>query len=247
MRAPTAAELLDAWEIGAHRPVNERALVLLAAACPESSDEELWELPIGARDARLLELRLRLFGQELAIVTACPACGESLESTARVDDLRQAESECADPAPVQQRQIGDLRVTFRLPTSRDLASVAAERSPAAGRDALLERCIAEVRNAAGELLDATALSPRASELVVEQMALLDPQADTRLELTCALCAHRWTAAFDIAAFLWKEVQAWAQRTLRDVYRFARAFGWTERETLALSPMRRQIYMELCRQ
>ena len=42
MRAPNAAELLIAWEIGLRQPPNQRALSLLAAACPESTDEELW-------------------------------------------------------------------------------------------------------------------------------------------------------------------------------------------------------------
>ena len=43
------------------------------------------------------------------------------------------------------------------------------------------------------------------------------------------------------------MHAWARRTLRDVHVLARAYGWREADVLALSPTRRQIYVELSRQ
>ena len=245
MRAPNAAELLIAWEIGLRQPPNQRALSLLAAACPESTDEELWTLSIGQRDARLLEMRRRLFGSNLSIVTACPACGDPLESSVRLEDIRRSESPPANAVHVCD--VDGFRVTFRLPTSRDLISVVADESQPARGDALLKRCITGVRNADGEVIDASVLPGRANASVVEQMAVLDAQADVQLQMACPACAHRWSAAFDIAGFLWKEVHAWAQRTLRDVHRLARAYGWPESQTLALSPTRRQIYLELSRE
>ena len=62
MRALSASELLDTWERGfAGQPI-EQGLILLAAACPESSFEELTQLSIGRRDAQLLKLREMIFG-----------------------------------------------------------------------------------------------------------------------------------------------------------------------------------------
>ena len=51
---PSAAEFLSVWEHGLESRPYERALALLAAACPENSPEELASLTIGQRDALLL-------------------------------------------------------------------------------------------------------------------------------------------------------------------------------------------------
>ncbi|MBI3900060.1 MAG: phage baseplate protein [Gammaproteobacteria bacterium] len=245
MRALTAAELLNAWEVGLQQPPILRALSLLACACPELTDDDLWTLSIGQRDARLLELRRRLFGSELAIVIACPVCAGQLESSMQIEDLQRAPSETAET--LQVCTVESHRVTFHLPTSRDLVAVANDATLPSARAALLRQCIADVRDANGDGVDAGSLSTSANTSIAEQMAMLDLQADIQLEMTCPACQHRWSTALDIANFLWKEIQAWATRTLRDVARLARAYGWSESETLALSPTRRQIYLELCRQ
>ena len=67
-----------------------------------------------------------------------------------------------------------------------------------------------------------------------------------LALACPACGHRWQSVFDIAAFLWREIDAWAQRTLRDVHALARGYGWHESDILALTATRRQIYLEMIR-
>jgi hypothetical protein len=76
------------------------------------------------------------------------------------------------------------------------------------------------------------------------MSSADPLADVQLALTCPACDHKWEQAFDIADFLWNEIQAWAQQTLRDVHSLALVYGWREADVLALSPTRRQMYLEL---
>jgi hypothetical protein len=75
----------------------------------------------------------------------------------------------------------------------------------------------------------------------------DPQADLRFTLHCQVCSHEWEAGFDIAQFLWTEVDAWASRTLFDVHCLARAYGWREADILSLSPWRRQCYLEMLTQ
>jgi hypothetical protein len=76
------------------------------------------------------------------------------------------------------------------------------------------------------------------------MAKADPLADIQLALSCPFCGLGWKAAFDIVSFLWREIESLAGRLLRDVHTLAFAYGWHERDILALSPMRRQFYLAL---
>ena len=77
-----------------------------------------------------------------------------------------------------------------------------------------------------------------------QMRRLDPQAEIELKLDCAECRHHWVARFDIAHFLWREVEVEAARLLGEVHQLARAYGWSEPEVLALSPTRRRAYLAM---
>jgi hypothetical protein len=76
------------------------------------------------------------------------------------------------------------------------------------------------------------------------MSNADPMADIHLALNCPSCEHKWMAPFDIVAFLWREISAAARRLLREVHTLASAYGWTESEILALSPVRRRAYLEM---
>ena len=80
--------------------------------------------------------------------------------------------------------------------------------------------------------------------VSARLSDLDPQADVRIDAACPSCANRWQAPFDIVSYLWAEIDAWACRMLRDIVRSAAAYGWRESEILALSPIRRQVYLDL---
>jgi hypothetical protein len=51
-------------------------------------------------------------------------------------------------------------------------------------------------------------------------------------------------AFDIASYFWDEINAWANRILREVHILASRYGWSERDILALSPWRRQFYLDM---
>src|ERR1019366_2327941 len=60
----------EVWEWGNSQPPVQRALVLLAAAHPESSPDALANLSIGRRDARLIALRELTFGAEFTGLAA---------------------------------------------------------------------------------------------------------------------------------------------------------------------------------
>src|SRR5262245_523464 len=79
MRTLTAADILQVWEQAAQGPPAERALAMLAVACPELTPAQLADLDLGERDARLLRLRALTFGTRLAAFTECPRCAERLE------------------------------------------------------------------------------------------------------------------------------------------------------------------------
>lgn len=76
------------------------------------------------------------------------------------------------------------------------------------------------------------------------MAQLDPQGDIQLTLACPKCSHEWLSPLDIVSYLWREINTWAGRTLNEIHLIASAYGWREADILALSPRRRQTYLEL---
>jgi hypothetical protein len=229
--------MLHVWERGQARPPVERALTLLAAACPEETPDELAGLPVGRRDARLMVLREWTFGPHLHSVAPCPACGKRLEISASVADLL-VPVEDAPPERLEV-EVGEHRLALRLPDSRDLHALAGAGDLPALRRRLLGRCLL-----APAAVDPEELPDDVVEAAAARMAEADPQADVRLSLACALCGHAWLAVFDIVTFFWREIEAWALRTLREVHTLAMAYGWREADVLALSPWRRQIYLQM---
>lgn len=244
MRPLTAPQLLAVWEQGAEQPPVQRALLLLSAACSDDPADTLARLPIGARDGRLLTLREWMFGSQLASVTDCPACRERLELTFTTGDIRAAgASELPDGGAELAFEKDGYRVTYRLPNSLDLITAAASPSAEDGRKALIERCFSAVTYE-GEGLPVERLPAKLVDGVIDAMRAADPQADVTIGLNCPACGHQWQAPFDILAYFWNEIEAWAYRTLQEVHRLARAYGWSEAEILALSAKRRQIYLAM---
>lgn len=238
----TAGQLLTLWEEGLGLPPWQRALVLLAAAFPQASPEDLARLPLGQRDARLLSLRQSVFGPRLTSLAACPSCAEKLELSFGVEDIRVLEPQPGDQEPLSL-DTGEVRATFRLPNSLDLADISRLGDPAEARLRLAARCLisAEVE---GEPRAASQLPGPALAAIADKMAAADPQAEVQIALSCPNCGQRWTSAFDILSYFWSEVDAWARRTLREVHLLASAYGWREADILALSPWRRQAYLQM---
>jgi len=241
-------ELLTVWERGLAALPFERALAILAVASPESSPAELARLSIGRRDAHLLQLRESPFGPELVIVTACPSCRQALESTMPVAALRMSTDSTRAPAAALMGDLEspfmlqDYEVRYRSPNTEDIAGCAGLEF-AASRRKLLACCVTNAR-CQGKPVSAEDLPEDVLQKVVEQIATFDPQADTRLDLTCPECHQRWSAVFDIVSFFWTEIDAWARRMLQEVNVLACAYGWRESDILALGPVRRQIYLAM---
>ena len=243
MRALSAAELLGAWERGLDANLTERMLILLGATCPDRSGSELADMPLGGRDVLLLELRVLLFGSACTAVVSCPGCGEQLESTFPLVRMR---IEDPQPTAVLRLQSGGVNVAFRVPSSNDLLALTGTGSGPATRQ-ILSRCIVDVRDEDGAAMASEDPPAAVVAAVTDGISAADPQADVELALACQSCGATWSAPFDIAGFLWAEIHAWAQQLLRDVHLLARAYGWREPDVLALSPVRRNLYLELMRQ
>jgi hypothetical protein len=237
-----ARDLLNLWERAlTQRPV-QRALELLAIAHPELTPEQLQEFRIGRRDEDLLTIREALFGPRLDCLTTCPKCSERLEIAFDTGQLR-ATPNAADPMTTYAMVQGDCELEFRLPNSADMLWIADLSDVTLARRELFERCLQKaVRN--GVPILATDLSDEIVRATAARMSEVDPQADIQIALTCPACSQQWSTAFDIASYLWIEINAWAMRLLREVHLLASAYGWRESEILALSPLRRQLYLDL---
>lgn len=246
--ASGAATLLDTWETALALPPVWRALHLLLWFRRDLDRAALEAMSVGARNRELLALRRRLFGEEIAALATCPQCGETLDLQMLTGDLLQAEEAVAQSnGPTlpggdwRDLAIGsvDEPIRWRPLRTGDLLATAYIADADAMRVALLDRCIETPAT-----LPAAALSAETLSSIVAGMAAADPHAEMRLELSCPACANAWLAPIDIVTFLWREIDDWANRTLREVHRLASAYGWTQDEILALTARRRAFYLEL---
>jgi hypothetical protein len=240
MSLPSTGEVLTVWDAGAGQDHAGRALLLASLARNPGAAGELAALPIGARDGLLLDLRERLFGARVEAVDCCPACATTVEIAFDVADIRVAGS--APPLDQVLVRAGGVDIEARPPTTADLLALRTCRDVGEARQVLLHRCVVAVDGQ--EPAGADALQEEAQAEIARALSEADPQADIELALTCAACGHDWRTHFDIVRFLWAEIEHYGTRVLRDVHLLARAYGWSERETLALSPRRRRRYLEM---
>jgi hypothetical protein len=242
MRCLQAPELLDVWERGSVTSSARRALTLLEAACPDLSDEALAGLSIGRRDGLLLSLRESTFGSRLVAVAGCPDCGEQLELAFEATDIRHSGG-AVDSDEFSTVTADGYELRFRLPNSRDLMIAGEAGDVASAREGLLQRCLLSARRDEVDC-EIDRLPEHAIDALEQEMLRVDGQANVQVELECPACQLAFTEGFDILAFFWSELDAWAQRTLVEVHRLASAYGWREREILELSPSRRGLYLGL---
>jgi hypothetical protein len=232
-----ADALIEAWQDCHGWTHSEVAIRLLQIAEP-GSDRELARLTIGERDRSLLELRTAIAGDEFDLRARCPSCDERLALNASKEELLRAYDAAGG---LHELVVEPYVVRFRLPSSVDLVAAMEEPTAAGRRDALWRRCVTCTRD--GAECGPADVPDEVVERVEAAMEALDAQAVAELELTCPLCAHEWRADFDIVPVLWADVNGLVQRHLHDVHRLATAYGWEESHLLAMSPRRRQFYLD----
>jgi hypothetical protein len=235
-RGQTEAEtLLAIWEQGLAHASFARADAMLrhfepAAALPS----------LGVRNRRLLELHARLFGDEIDLTAACPACQAAAQFSSRCSALIGDPSD--EPSGVTQQFETDAYVVeFRLPTRADVALAAGDDDDFARR--LIDRCVVTATKH-GASIRASELPDHVLDEVSRRMEALDPLALVTFGVECPECATQWNAPLDIDQLLWTRVRAAAERLLLDVDMLARTYGWTEQDVLMLTASRRAAYLQL---
>lgn len=252
--APPGAEVIvQIWERGRREHPVDRALTILAALS-QRPRQELAQISVERRDSLLVAARSRLFGDELAGYAACPQCGCGVDVALTVTGLEV-------PAERFVLNVAGGSIAVRLPTTLDLAAVAACESAEAARRVLIRRCIEGRAAGDGEpACDDAADGEDREDLAADWedwedgedvAAAVEAELDRRCgvsaglaALACPECGHGWNLELDVAAFAWREIEILATRLLRDVDVLARRYGWSEQEILGLSPARRRFYLEL---
>lgn len=240
--------MLRIWELGSDLHPVDRALLVLPAAFPDTTVEELVSLTVGQRDAHLLSIYKENFGSSLSALTDCPECGETLEFSFDVTNVSlPAATQAANH--VFQLETDGYSVQFQLPGSRHLAAVAnlvqsvVDGDLSAARLHLLEQCVLQI-DSVEACLSVADLPETVSAAVVAAMADADPQADVQIHVACSACGHEWNVPFDIVPFLWTRLAERARILLHEIHLLATAYHWSEADILALSPARRRTYLEL---
>ncbi|MCF1594500.1 hypothetical protein [Streptomyces muensis] len=252
-----AAELLATWEAGLAEASTGRALLLHRTARPDVDAATLPVLPVGEREADLFALRRALFGERMQVRLACSACGADMEFDLDAGEFARslggAGGLSGGPggpgdgpggpggSVVRVRQDG-WDVEFRLPGVADLTAAARAADP---RAALLARCLVSAVRDGTTTVGAGDLPVPVQRRIAEAVEAVDPGADVTLNIACPECGEATRAELDIASYLWTELDAWARDLLLDVHLLATSYGWSEPEILALSPLRRRYYLELC--
>jgi hypothetical protein len=195
----------------------------------------MFDLPLGVLGERALRCHVETFGVDLDGVVTCPGCGRRLELGLGVDDLlRQA----LPPPAVRTLDLGGRRTTVRAPTLRDLLDAA--DAPDA-RALILARCAVVGDDA---LVGAERLSGPDVAALDAALEDLTGLGLVTVRATCPDCGDGVTAVLDPGVLLADRVRVAASVLLGEVARLASAFGWRERDVLALPPARRRAYLEL---
>lgn len=242
MRSLSAQQIVQVWELGQRQHFLDRAITMLAMACPEQTVSDLAALSIGQRDAYLLRLRELTFGDKFTSYAVCPRCGERLESTLNVSNFRIVELQPLQ-TQIYQCEIDGFDLQFRLPNSWDLAAIVAQQNVMQAKSILEQRCLLQARRQ-GQGVDYEELPTEVIQQFGERVTECDPQAEILLGFTCPACHHSWELLFDIVTFLWTELTAQAKRLLHEVHVLARFYGWRELDILTMATARRQLYLGL---
>jgi hypothetical protein len=198
---------------------------------PEREMTELAAMPLAERNATLLRLHALTFGPTVEGFAVCAECGEQLEFAMDAEDmartLRAAEPETWVEA---DRQMG-----MRPANSSDLAASMEAASEDDAQALLLARTLG---------VEDTDLVRAKRTDWVDRFERLNASAEIRCVLPCAHCGARAALDFDVAGFVWREIQVAARRLMAEIHRLASAYGWSEKAVVRMSAARRAAYLEM---
>lgn len=255
MRLLSASDLLEIWERGAGGTPVEQALIILATIFPQVPGDDLARLTISQRDAALFRLRELTFGSQLKGLADCPVCHERLELAFDAENLRSLDLLPKGEVSLPDHESTELfnaatsfqfegyGITFRLPTSADLMSIASTTDIAQARQCLLNACILSVKRKR-RTISVSDLPSNIVNSVLERIGQAASLANLTIAAICPACGHEWEIVFDIVSYFWSEINAWAVRIMHEIHALASNYGWREADILSMSAWRRQRYLEL---
>lgn len=234
--------LVAVWERCSQQPQSLRSLALLAEGCGLNEDEAA-ALSVPARDAALLALRRRSFGDVLRGFANCQACSERLEFTLSAGQI-------ADRLAEATRVAGPLRhgpwsLHCRFATIADVNAAAAKTDLAAARNVLLTRCVSAVHDD-GHNIALSEFPPELLAAADERLVAMHEATELSVALACPACEATADITLDLAELLWAETRHAARRLFADVHELAWAYGWSEDAILGMSAPRRAAYLALVR-
>jgi hypothetical protein len=187
-----------------------------------------WAQTLGSRIAALLRLVITTTGRRTAELTShCiePSCGATFEIELPLAALA-----------AQPEEGGEIEVA--LSDGRELAL----RRPR-GEDLRAWRSGVGVQ----AMLEALCLSgdprPDDAQDIGDAMNRFDPLVDFSIRCCCPACGAVNGMPVDLELFALRSMRASQQVLLREVHEFARHYGWTEAETLAVPRARRVAYLQ----
>ncbi len=176
--------------------------LVLPGADVRSARARVRALLVAERDAALCELRRISLGSHIKSRVFCPSCGEENAVDFDLGTLPIAVPETKETIEVSVE--GDIRVTLRLPTAGDQEDLLDEglEGDSQRRSFLLSRAIARYGEREGpfdyEFARALPIGVRnALESALEQVI---PDLDLSMVVSCHICAHGFSAPFDVASF-----------------------------------------------
>ncbi|HWG19563.1 MAG TPA: hypothetical protein VG225_03470 [Terracidiphilus sp.] len=249
MRALMGEAMLQAWERSRALPRQEGALAMLSVACPEYPMHELASLPLGERNALLLEVRAITLGRRIEGFAVCPECGAQLEFVLDASEL--AKGLGTPPA----EDVEDLAAAWpmRPANTLDMLASSTAGNEEQARSILLARTLG-LEDTDPETADAK--EPKVSmewllaqpdplpSSLMERFEQLNASAEIRVQLQCAACLGAPVLDLDISDFLLREIGAAARRLFAEIHELASAYGWSERSITAMSGARRAAYLEM---
>ena len=247
MRALAGEEILTAWERSRDLPAQEAVLSLLALASPGREINELARLPLGERNALLLELRAMTLGRRMEGFAVCPECGAQLEFVLDVDEL--AKGLRLEPVHATDEIAG---YTMRPVNTFDLLRASAAESEEQARAILLARTLGverpdpESSDHGGSWTD-TWLQSQPAHVAASLLARferINGSSEIRVQFRCAACQSRPLLDLDIAHFVLREITGAARRLVTEIHQLASAYGWSERSIATMSATRRAAYLEM---
>ena len=229
----------------AHERTRPHAVSQALAAALEllggepATRERVDTLSVPDRRFLMIELARRL-GQSFAWLThACEACGERFDFPLDLGELPVMPASKHYPSVVVTTARG--RARLRVPTGADQIRVAAADDDAAAARLLAVLCLAPCDDATnGDLIEELSSDDLAAiDAAVEELA---PKLPWAVEASCPACQKVNVIPIDAAAWLARV----ADGPTLDVYDIASAYGWSERDILALTRTQRLKYLTLIR-